>query len=57
MGDLIQPWSPSLITQTLMAEAELADDVISLSRPCPSAASDCGVRRSSMQDCFKAGKG
>lgn len=43
MRDLIQLRAPSLII--LMVEEELAGDVISLCRPCPSAASFCGTRR------------
>lgn len=43
-GDLIQPRAPSLITQILTLAAELAGDAISLSRPCPPAASACGTR-------------
>lgn len=34
MGDLVQTWSPTLITQTQTAKAELAGGVISLSRLC-----------------------
>lgn len=42
MGDLIQPWSPSLSTQVLVADAELAADATCWSRPCPDGQASLG---------------